>query len=510
MARTLNSYCIRKHTWWDSGKHKESLRWNIFFKDHLQIEHRIAASPDKSTSKYIAQNIVDIVALKECNRPLTSELRKFIESQPNSLREKLCGWGILDANTNAGFEPLMIVSKIKAKNSKKEIYEVTGGHLLQWRKSLESNERSSHHVRESVAKVIRVIEKCKFLLPSDIKTERIETWMSDLRNAGKSANCINSYLESFKRFCRWLLKTERIMQNPVQFITKLKNLDKKRPRRVLTTAEIDKLISKTLVGKKHHGLTGYERSLVYRLALGTGLRYNEIYTLERRDFIFCKEPNVTIKATNAKNRKTDTLPLIPELAKDIEQYFKEHLALPHRKAFLIWKDAGAKMIRKDLEIAEIEYKTEEGIVDFHSLRHTFGTLLAKSGVLPQDAQKLMRHSDVNLTMNIYTHISLEDKAKAVSKLPEIKIVREEKAKTGTCDVPENFTANFNENAIKTHKNAAKSSEGEIHVNEGKKNITSCTAIDLRRKLEIRPTGFEPVTYGLEIRCSIQLSYGRKI
>ena len=36
---------------------------------------------------------------------------------------------------------------------------------------------------------------------------------------------------------------------------------------------------------------------------------------------------------------------------------------------------------------------------------------------PGVAQKLMRHSDIRLTMNAYTHLGLADTAEAVAKLP---------------------------------------------------------------------------------------------
>ena len=62
-----------------------------------------------------------------------------------------------------------------------------------------------------------------------------------------------------------------------------------------------------------------------------------------------------------------------------------------------WKRA-AEMFRTDLAAAEIPIvDPDEKVLDFHGQRATYITGLARAGVSPAQAQKLARHSDVNIT-----------------------------------------------------------------------------------------------------------------
>lgn len=64
-----------------------------------------------------------------------------------------------------------------------------------------------------------------------------------------------------------------------------------------------------------------------------------------------------------------------------------------------WAERSAKMLRADLVAAGIPVVTPDGVADFHALRHTLCTRLAKSGTSPKEAQMLARHSSITLTMD---------------------------------------------------------------------------------------------------------------
>jgi len=85
-----------------------------------------------------------------------------------------------------------------------------------------------------------------------------------------------------------------------------------------------------------------------------------------------------------------------------------------------WFADAAEMLRFDLEAAGIPDRDAEGhVCDFHALRHSYVSLLARSGIHPKLAQELARHSDIRLTINVYTHPRLHDLAGALDGLPAL-------------------------------------------------------------------------------------------
>jgi integrase len=179
---------------------------------------------------------------------------------------------------------------------------------------------------------------------------------------------------------------------------------------------LSQLLAAAEAGPIFHGMTGRVRGLLYQTALYSGYRWSELRSLEKTNFDFAA-CSVSIGAEHAKNEKNATNPLPHDLAATLAEHAK--LFMPSAKMFAgMWKGKGAEMIRRDMKAAGIPERDETGQSrDFHSLRHSLATLLARHGVALAIAQKIMRHSDPKPTMNVYGHLRIEDKAKELAKLP---------------------------------------------------------------------------------------------
>ena len=140
-----------------------------------------------------------------------------------------------------------------------------------------------------------------------------------------------------------------------------------------------------------------------------------------------------------KNKKTGVLPLRAGTAAELQDFFAGKM--PNAKAsggtYERLTDRTAEMLQKDLQEAGLDYIDSGGrYFDFHSLRGECATLLAASGVHPKTAQAIMRHSDINLTMNAYTHTLRGQEAQAIESLPDLSLPdREMQKATGTDDLP---------------------------------------------------------------------------
>jgi len=184
---------------------------------------------------------------------------------------------------------------------------------------------------------------------------------------------------------------------------------------------------------------GRERALIYKTLVLTGLRKGELASLTVGQLVLDGlQPYVALAAADAKSGHAAEIPLRADLVDDLRTWLAEQLdaardaaqakglPLPARlpddaPLFNVPADL-VRAFDRDLRVAGIPKRDDRGrVLDIHALRHTFGTHLSKGGVAPRVAQAAMRHSTLELTMNVYTDPRLLDVAGALDVLPDLPL-----------------------------------------------------------------------------------------
>jgi len=312
-------------------------------------------------------------------------------------------------------------------------------HLEDFKASLVAKSNTEKHAEQQTRRIKAVFDTCGFNTWQDISASKVQKAISTLHKTAKiiereklngklirkrkekdlgliSLKTQGYYLKAVKQFCRWMVQDSRATESPVEHLQPKRATSAK--RRALEPDEVRILLENTQNAETMLGMTGYERALLYRLAIETGLRVSELKSLRAENFDF-ENNTVIVAAAYTKNRTEAILPLKQDTAGLLKDFLK--LKLPSEQAFNVPHNSNfAKMLRKDLAAAKVE-NTGMDKLDFHSLRHTFGTMLAASGVHPKTAQDLMRHSDINLTMSRYTHTLRGQTQKAIESLPDLTL-----------------------------------------------------------------------------------------
>jgi integrase len=425
---------VFKQTYQDTaGNPHEHRRWTVEFTDHRGQEHRFAAFTDKAASEGMGHKLEQLADCRASNKLPDASLLAWADSLPAARREKLIKYGLLSS---------------RSQDAGKTLLE----HLADYGAHLASKGNTAEYVATARARIEAVLAATGARHWTELNPAAVRDYLAGRRNAPRfvervdpkspdappkivrnpenlSAASSGHYVTALKGLCRWMVIAGRAAESPVISLERAK-ADVVHERRALTVKELHGLLDAAAGGPERFGMTGPERAMLYRLAAETGLRAKELRSLKRFSFDLAgSPPTVTIEGAYSKNRRTDEIPLRPDTAEALKAFIAGKMPATAVFNLPAWLKP-IKVFKQDLEAAGIVYRDAGGrVADFHSLRHTFITNLARGGVHPKTAQALARHSTITLTMDRYSHSYLGDEASAVATLPDLSDAARQRATT---------------------------------------------------------------------------------
>ena len=249
--------------------------------------------------------------------------------------------------------------------------------------------------------------------------DHIRAFQADGSAEGLAAASIARRLSAVKQFHKHLYVEGRRGDDPTLAI---EGPRRARPLpKVLSVAEVDKLISVAREGLDAPGRPAAERLATARMAClielvyASGLRVSELIALPK-SAARAKEPLIQVRGKGDKDR----LAPISEPARAAMRRYRallDELAPGQATSPLLFPAEGAsghltrQVFARDLKMVAAQAGIASARVSPHVLRHAFASHLLQNGADLRVVQDLLGHADISTTQ-IYTHV-LDERAQAM-------------------------------------------------------------------------------------------------
>ena len=253
----------------------------------------------------------------------------------------------------------------------------------------------------------------------------------------KSYVLYNHYLSVINRIFKYAVLMDILDSNPFDKVIKPKSKQTQRKGNFLTKEEL-----KEFLKLAQTATLSYFFPLVHLMSY-TGLRQGEALALKWSDIDF-ENKKITVNKTAARIKEKQTLQtpktknskrvisidpatlsILRSWKKDqIKIYFKngkhfegeENFIFTNQRAEWVHIHNFIRYFKRF--IADHKLKP----ITSHGLRHTHASLLFSAGVEPKNISDRLGHSTVQITLDLYTHITEEQRTDTVEKLLEYMVI----------------------------------------------------------------------------------------
>ncbi len=269
-----------------------------------------------------------------------------------------------------------------------------------------------------------------------VKISDAKTWFIKMTNEGRGYSTITSIRGIVKPAFQMAVQDDIIRKNPFDF--KLDIIPNTTKKREAISEEIEKKYLDFIISDNHYQRY-YDEIMIL---LETGMRISEFVGLTLSDIDF-KDKSIKVDHQLSRTRngvyyieKTKTSSGVREIpmTKTVYQCLQrivanrknpkiEYMVDGYSHFLLLDKDGKPKvalhiekMMQRSVEKYNLMHEDKLPSITPHVLRHTFCTRMATGGMNPKVLQYIMGHSDISMTLNVYTHANFENAVKEFEKM----------------------------------------------------------------------------------------------